>query len=364
MSRIAERRPTIVNLLGAPDRPTDGVADHAEALSAAIRRQGHRASLVRCRWDRAGWLRALRELRGLRGRLGETDRVLLHHTHLGWSRRGFPIGALAAAAVVGPRRLWVLLHDPMPFPGEGISRRSRALLQVSVMWILSRLADRTYATVAPACIPWASGRTGRRIALLPVGSNVGERADVGGSEVSRRFTVVVFSITENVRDEARLVARAVTKAAEKLGAEVRLVAFGRGVEDARAWLERDVGPGIEVVTSGIVPASEVAMYMMESDAQLFVRGAASSRRGTVVAGLAFGLPIVAFAGEETCWPITEAGIELVPQGDVEAIGGALARIASDREWASELRSRSESAYRRYFSWDGIARVFLDGGLTR
>jgi glycosyltransferase involved in cell wall biosynthesis len=361
MSEIAERRPTIVSLLGAPDRPTDGVADHAEALSAAIRNRGHGASVVRCRWDREGWLRALR---ALRGRLGEADRVLLHHTHLGWSRRGFPIGVLAAAAIIGPRRLWVLLHDPTPFQGDGFARRSRTLLQVSVMWILSRLADRTYATVAPACIPWATGRAGRRIALLPVGSNVGERAGVRKSDGSQRFTVVVFSITENARDEARLVARAVTKAGEKLGAGVRLVAFGRGVDGAREWLEHDVGPGVEVVTSGVLPAAEAAGYLSEGDALLFVRGAASSRRGTLVAGMAFGLPIVAFEGEETCWPITEAGIELVPQGGGEGIVGALVRIASDPEWASQLRSRSESAYFRYFSWDGIARVFLDGGLTR
>ena len=353
---------TFINLLGPPRRPVDGVLDHAHALSEALRGMGHKASVVHHRWDREGWLRSLWVLRS---QLREADRVLMHHTHLAWSRRGFSIRALAVAALIGRGRLWVLIHDPSPFPGTTLPRKARAMTQVGVMWILVRLSGRAYMTVLPSCVPWARKTTAPRLGFLPVGSNVGFGADEDeSSEVTRPFTVAVFSMTEGHRDEARNVSRAVTMAAAMLDEDIRLVAFGRGVELARPWIEQEIGSRVQLVASGVLPESEVASRMRSADVQLFVRGTASSRRGTLVAGIAHRVPIVAFAGPETCWPVTEAGIDLVPIGDIDAVARAIVRVATNRSWATRLRQKNRVAYQQYFSWERIAADLLGGGLSR
>ena len=92
---------------------------------------------------------------------------------------------------------------------------------------------------------------------------------------------------------------------------------------------------------------------------LFVRGGISSRRGSAIAGIAHGLPVVAYRGPETGWPVTEAGVVLVDPGDVDALAAALVRIATDSSHRNSLRARSNNAYLRYFAWDVIACTFLE-----
>ena len=287
----------------------------------------------------------------------------MHYTHLTWSRRGFPIRALLVAALVGRKRLWVLIHDPLAFlPVRPLIGRARAMTQVLVMWMLVRFANRSYVTIHPTCVPWARNSK-RRLRLLPVGSNVGNGSvDEPRTEAPKPFTVVVFSITEGRLDEVRQVSRVVTMAAGMLNEEIRLVTFGRGVDWARRWLEQSLGPRVELVAEGVLTTSDIAAVMRGADAQLFLRGSASSRRGTLVAGIAHKVPVVAFAGRETCWPVTEAGVDLVPFGDVDAAANALVRVATDPRWADQLRGKNQAAYQRLFAWERIAAALSEGGL--
>ena len=353
------RNRRIISLLGPPQTPTDGVLDHAHLLSEALVNHGHRASVIHHRWDREGWTKSLR---ALPGRLLGADHVIMHYTHLAWSRRGFPIRALLVATLIRRRRLWLLIHDPVGFPYSSLIGRVRSKAQVLVMWMLVRFADRTYVTIHPSCVTWARKKRSS-LRLLPVGSNVGASPlDVPRAEPSRPFTVVVFSITEGRLEEVRHVSEVMTLAAGTLRKEVRLLTFGSGVDWARRPLEQHLGSSVELVTEGVVAASEVGTVMRGADAQLFVRGSASSRRGTLVAGIAHRVPIVAFSGPETCWPVTEAGVSLVPLGDVKAAASALVRVATDPGWANQLRGRSEVAYQRWFVWERIAAGLIEGGL--
>ncbi len=95
------------------------------------------------------------------------------------------------------------------------------------------------------------------------------------------------------------------------------------------------------------------------DVMLFVRGPISSRRGSAIAGIACGLPIVGRGGWETGWPLTEAGVVLLPRDQKPEYGQALLRVLSDRFYALSLAERSRQAYLRYFSWDVIAAQYLE-----
>ena len=118
------------------------------------------------------------------------------------------------------------------------------------------------------------------------------------------------------------------------------------------------GTNVVLEVHGVLPADEIERRLSESDALLFVRGGISSRRGSALAGIACGLPVVAFQGTETGPPITEAGVILAPEGDVVALANNLARVLSDDALRNDLRRQSLLAREKYFSWNVIARKFL------
>jgi len=89
-----------------------------------------------------------------------------------------------------------------------------------------------------------------------------------------------------------------------------------------------------------------------------VRSGLSSRRGSGIAGIACGLPIIGFSDAETAFPITEAGVRLVPMGDREGLVRELVLVLKQQMLRETLRQRNLEAAERYFSWDRIADAYL------
>ena len=85
----------------------------------------------------------------------------------------------------------------------------------------------------------------------------------------------------------------------------------------------------------------------------------SSRRGSGLAGIACGLPVVAYEGRETGFPLRDAGVLFAPQNDVTALGEQLLRVLCDEELRRALASRSNFVFREWFSWDRIAERFSE-----
>jgi len=81
---------------------------------------------------------------------------------------------------------------------------------------------------------------------------------------------------------------------------------------------------------------------------LFAGGPISTRRGSALAGIACGLPVIAALGCETAAPITEAGVVLLPEDSDSEFGPALVRVLSDSAYRESLRERSRRAQQRYF----------------
>jgi glycosyltransferase involved in cell wall biosynthesis len=144
------------------------------------------------------------------------------------------------------------------------------------------------------------------------------------------------------------------------GKKLRLVVLGRGSKEAETALRQSMdGSHVSLSVLGLLPAEEVTQTLSQADVLLFVRGHISGRRGSGIAGIACGLPVVGYRGRETGFPITEAGVLLVPPGDREALAEALARVLADENLWGELHRRSKEAQRRYFSWGAIAERFLE-----
>ena len=96
---------------------------------------------------------------------------------------------------------------------------------------------------------------------------------------------------------------------------------------------------------------------------LCVRGKLYPRRGSAIAGIACGLPIVGYAGKAEGTPLAEAGVILVPYRDRKALGMALARVLGDADLRRELQEKSLRVRGKYFSWDVIAGAYVSSMST-
>jgi glycosyltransferase involved in cell wall biosynthesis len=351
----------MIALLGRRDSPTDAVEDYSQRLAEAFNKRGVALQLVRVPWADRGWLASLRWLRHQSG-AWNGQWVLVQYTGLAWSRRGLTLGfrfVLSTLAASGAR-IAIVFHDPLPFPGSRLRDRARRSLQEWVMRSAARKSHRNISTIPVDRVPWMNDpRVREKLVVIPIGSNIPERWREAPRNDSRIPTVAVFTLTEGKESEAAQIARVVRKAAEQVGA-IRLIVVGRGAPEAEEFLKDSLhDASVQLEIHGIINLEEVSNLLSQAHVQLFLRAGIAARRGSVVAGIACGLPIVGWADAETAFPVTEAGIRAVPLGDEESLVRELVAVLTDSTLRAALQERSRRAAEQHFSWDEIARRFLE-----
>lgn len=350
-----------IALLGRRDVPTDGIADYCLFLAKGLARQEIELEQVQVPWAEIGWIGGLRRLRresaGWRGRW-----VLMQYTALSWSRRGFPFGAVAVLAILRRRgvRCAIIFHEPCR-QTESSARwigQIRGACQDWAIRALYRYSNKAIFADPLGSIAWLP-KNETKAAYIPIGANIPEPPQRITYFLRDRKTVAVFCLSEvpNVQREVSDIYHAMNLAAAN-GGQFRLVLLGRGTPEAHEEIERVFqGSSVGVENLGLRSAEEVSRVLGESDAMLCVRGKLFPRRGSALAGIACGLPIIAYAGAAEGTPLAEAGVELVPYGDREALGVALARVLADERYWQQLYERNRRVHREYFSWDRIAERF-------
>jgi glycosyltransferase involved in cell wall biosynthesis len=335
--------------------------DYCEKLREAGAQRGLSFELVQVRWAEKGWSHALAELRNAaadwRGRW-----VLLQFTTLAWSRRGFPLRTPDVLDVVKQcgARPGVVFHDFIPLRGTGIVGRAREYSHLRAMRQLHARSELAIFTVSLDKISWLPMRREKSV-FIPVGANCTETSSAVRVSSPEIKTVAVYSITGGSRTpiEVADLGLALRRAADSAG-PIRLLLFGRGSREAEPALRSELaGVNLQIESRGMLSPDEVQRTLARADVLLFVRGQISSRRGSAIAGIASGLPIVCYSGSETAWPITEAGILAVLQGDREALAAALETVLSDDQFRKTLAARSRQAHEKYFSWAAITERFAE-----
>jgi glycosyltransferase involved in cell wall biosynthesis len=359
----------MVALLGRRDEPTDGVEDYCTFLGRALGARNIELRLARVPWIEKGWIEGLRwlaqESAAWRGKW-----VIVQFTALSWSRRGFPFFALAVLAIL--RRSGalaaVVFHEPYRQGGSRWIDRFRGACQDWVIRKLYRGATKAIFADPLGTIAWLP-KNDAKSAFIPIGANVPEpttRTDFSGAQDDKAKTVAVFCLTEAPKQKLELadISYAVQSAVAN-GSKLRVVFLGRGTEEAREEIARVFSKvPVEVSMLGILGDDVVSETLARSDAMLCVRDQITPRRGSVIAGIACGVPIVGYAGAAEGTPLAEAGIEFVPYRDREALGRALSRILTDPDLQKRLRERSLNAQQKFFSWAQIAAsyfAFLERG---
>ncbi len=132
--------------------------------------------------------------------------------------------------------------------------------------------------------------------------------------------------------------------------------FARNVE--RLMQERGVTPLVR--WTGFLPPEEVSAWLLSADVALLpYRDGVSFRRGSFMAMLAHGLPVVTTEPEVPHRDLRHReNVVLVPRGDAQAAADAVAELCR----SPELRARISAGARelsRLFSWEQIARMHLE-----
>jgi glycosyltransferase involved in cell wall biosynthesis len=358
-----------VAVLGQRKEAIDAVEEYCRYLGAALEKHAFSFEITRVEWATKGWRRALGELRRKVGNEGNTW-VLLQYTALAWSRRGFSLrvpGIIRSLKKNGARCA-VVFHDAEGYCGNRLVDRIRRAAQLHTMQEAVRLADLSIVTVPAEKIPWI-GRNSRNVVFIPVGANLPSPETAWSQEKDRPRnlrTVAVFSISGNRAgaEEVESIARTVRYAAERMGM-LRLLVMGRHSEISGSQLkEKLLGTSVQVTIHGLLPAEEVVQKLGASDVLLFTKGPISSRRGSAIAGIACGLPVIASEGWETGTPITEAGVVLIPETAKNEFGPALLRVLTDAAYRARLSERSKRAQEVYFSWSAIGARYAKELRTR
>jgi len=357
-----ERR--IIALLGRRDEPTDAVEAYCRYLGGALHNRGFAVELARVSWLERGWPKALREL-GEQTRDWRDSWVLVQYTALAWSARGFPvrIPRIIQQLRGAGARIAVVYHDVEPYSGARVIDKVRRRAQMRVMQQTRNAADLAVFTVPLDVISWL-GPAPSNAVFIPVGANLPETAFSVANAAGRPsgpLRIAVYGITEGAtgRNECERIVDALRFAATH-GLYLRLHAFGRGAGEFESQLRvafRDVT--VEVCVDRVLPAEQVVEALSSSDVALFVRAPISSRRSSAIAGIACGLPIVAYAGPETVPPITEAGVVLTSPNKKSELREALLHVLSDAHFRAALADRSRQAYKRHFSWEAIAARYVE-----
>ncbi len=353
-----------IALLGRRDTPADGIADYCANLGRALENHGIELQLARVEWSDNGWLSALRNLfresRNWRGKW-----VILQYTALAWSRRGFPVGALVSFVILHLRgaRCATLFHEPWGTTGPRLIDRVRCAFQNWTVRMLHRFSRKSIVTVPLNTVPFLSHHP-EHAAFIPLGPNIPEDLTDRSATRDRNGaarTIAVFCVSDPPHREREVIE--ISRAARIAAAEaprLRVVFVGRGTAEASGEITRAFqGTQIEVCNRGLCDPAEVTRIFSESDAMLAVRGRLYLRRGSALAGLACGLPIIGYAGSAQGTVIEEAGIALVPYGDAEALGAALRNVLTNPDLWQEMHQKNLRIQQRVFSWKVIAASYVE-----
>jgi N-acetylglucosaminyl-diphospho-decaprenol L-rhamnosyltransferase len=319
----------------------------------------------------------LRALRGTRARIA----------HIQYQTGAYEMRPTINLLPLLLKRKWegitvVTFHDllvPYLFPKAGPVREWANRL-------MARGADAAIAT-NPADAAHLRAWRVRRVELIPIGSNIPNHPPVGYSREEWRAkwgaeagtTLLAYfgflNSSKGLDDLLRALAT-LNGDSQGEGRPYRLLMVGGGTGSSdptnratAAYLDgmaRELGVWSDLVWTGYLTPREVSAALLSADvAVLPYADGASFRRGSLMAVLEHGLPLVTTApapasdaeGQDSGWPRLVHGNNalLVPPGDADALVKAVERLARDADLRARLAA-SSAELSRYFGWERIASM--------
>jgi glycosyltransferase involved in cell wall biosynthesis len=310
-------------------------------LAIALHRRGVPVEVAVVNDDRSGFSSLL-------GAAGVVVHGLGGSDHIGWAA-----ARRLARLVREPRFTVVHVHGPLPSVIARLARGHRPVVTTShtplsalrlptrLAWLLTAGRDAESIAVSAMVAASMPRRVARRMSVLPHGVDPAAIAAAAAAApphlADATVRVVTVASHRGAKNYPNLL-RAV-KAACDLGAVLHLTAVGTGPE-----LQRHIDLAAELGLADVVTFFEPTTDVLHVIAGADLLVVASDYEGqplVVLEALALGKPVVATAVGRVPELVSPAVGRVVPPGDAEALGAALAEVAGD----AALRARMGLAAR-------------------
>lgn len=253
----------------------------------------------------------------------------------------------------------IMVHEPYLAFGEGTWRQSAAAAVHRVMTgILLNAARRVWVSIPAWEKSWSPYALGRRVpfAWLPVPSNIPVVNDPAGVRgVRDRYAPAGNLIVGHFGTYGRLVKELLMSLLPvflRSDTNHVLLLLGRGGEALRDELVRgDLALAQRIRATGSLDPVDLSKHLSACDVMIqpYPDGVCS-RRGSVMASIAHGLPTVTNAGRftEPVWETSKA-VALAPAGDTAALLYLTREMLRDPAARSRLSAAAKALYQEYFS---------------
>jgi len=339
-ARLAPAAPGLVAYRDAG--PTDAIAEHGRRLVAALAASG-----VPAAYEGEG-------LRPILARAGPAPPwILLQYNPNSYGRRGVAPGLVRDVLRLRrrtPSALLLCVHEPWTYVHDARSLLMTSWHRLQLRPLLAA-ADGVGAVTAPL-----ARRLGHGAVHVGVGTNVTPVA-VARDEARRRLAVgdalvvVLFGGAHPSRAHDHAAAALAALAAQ--GAD-RLLVLNLGAGAPAP----SVPEGVAVRSPGPLTEAELSLHLLAGDLALLpLVDGLSTRRTTLMAALAHGLPVAGLRGPGTD-PLLAArpdAVALTPAGDRGAYARAVVALADDPAVRSALGRAGRRLYERELDWPVVAR---------
>lgn len=315
---------------------------------------------------------ALRLLRRRLKTLPEGTRVLVQYVPTGFGMRMMNVPFAFLLSLQRRRGIDVYFHE-VGFPisrHERLRRNVAGVVHLLMAWLVTRAARRIYVAI-PAWqtrlrrIGISARDPDRLVTWVPVPSNVPDLVDPARVAAARERLVGTTShlIVGHFGTFGRFHQRVLRPTLERVldaSADRVVLLVGRGggtLRDAIIASRPDLADRV-TATGGLEPA-EVSAHVAACDllVQPYDDGV-SARRGSLMAGLALGRPIVTNAGEATdaLWEHLEP-VLLTRSDAPEELSAAVDRLSGNAELRARLGRTARSVHHELFAMSrGVARL--------
>jgi glycosyltransferase involved in cell wall biosynthesis len=343
----------------------DGIRDHTRMMVRELSRRplsadelslptvpgpGGRAQASLRRWRRLSALR-------------RSSMIVLQYSPFCFGRRGFapwlPAFMLSLRMRTERPMVALIVHEPF-VPMVGWRWVLMGIWQRFQLAMLRLAADVVFASIEPWAVALEAQLPRGPVHHLPVGSNFPD-ARAARAEERRRLgvgdeTLVVACLG---RDHPSFLAHYAAAAVNAMSTGGRrLLVLNLGAE---APPLPGLDPGVPVAVPGYLGPDEFAARLAASDLFLapLIDGV-STRRGSVMAALQHGLPVVGTSGPLTDPILGDAGpaLRLIDVGDDAGFAEAAAELAADPEQRRSAGGAARRLYERNFDWPVTADRLL------